>query len=607
MNNKKHILCTITATLLMTASLSAQVGINNENPKATLDITSLTTDGSKAEGLLVPRMSAEELKTMTETSVGQDQNSMMVFVTGAFTDTANKVNEYELVDGAGYYYFDYKSGANASRWRKVSTSVGSSYTAGTGMFLDSNEFSRNGLQEIKTTDNSVNPTGQNTYGWRYVGMDATAYGTIGQYATDLSYNPISSNYGEATGIGYTYQQVIGAYNYLGSGATDAATKMGAKGRGSFTTGTLNQAVGVYSTAMGAANSAQDAGATAIGIANLAKGTYSTVLGAENKLEPANMPNKTERLGEVYVMGTQNHVKAIRSVVLGSGNGDTGANNAPSEVIGLQSVTIGRSNGNTGENGVVIGTKSQVSSLYGVALGYGLKVASQNSVAVGSLNTIDNTAEKTGTSNTKKRLFTVGNGTETASGGGGTTENRSDAFMVLRDGTTGIDIDNFEMDYASDNKGHIDGAKLQVNGLVQSRGINQQSPAAGTSTRVVVADANGVLKTKKAATINQFYAPSALLPTSNSDMPSYVTEAGGVYTVDLYSFYSQQFSSPVASSNASSSLETYTATELDYFVTYADQAVYTNIAISTDGKLTYQIDPSGAPSEKTYMNIVFKVK
>ncbi|WP_295230313.1 hypothetical protein [uncultured Chryseobacterium sp.] len=54
---------------LLTASISllsihaySQVGINNQNPKATLDITAKTTDGSKPEGILVPKLTGDQIK-----------------------------------------------------------------------------------------------------------------------------------------------------------------------------------------------------------------------------------------------------------------------------------------------------------------------------------------------------------------------------------------------------------------------------------------------------------------------------------------------------------------------------------------------------------------
>uniref|UniRef100_UPI0039A6C562 hypothetical protein n=1 Tax=Ornithobacterium rhinotracheale TaxID=28251 RepID=UPI0039A6C562 len=50
------------------------MGINTPEPKATLDISKEGVDDAK--GLLVPRLTADEVKTMTDAGmVSEDQNS----------------------------------------------------------------------------------------------------------------------------------------------------------------------------------------------------------------------------------------------------------------------------------------------------------------------------------------------------------------------------------------------------------------------------------------------------------------------------------------------------------------------------------------------------
>jgi hypothetical protein len=87
---------------------NAQVGIGTTNPKATLDIAASSTSAPTAtDGLLIPRVTA------FPSSVGIDQNGMMVFLTTAFG--TNKV---------GLYYYDHPStswkwmpnGNNANIW-----------------------------------------------------------------------------------------------------------------------------------------------------------------------------------------------------------------------------------------------------------------------------------------------------------------------------------------------------------------------------------------------------------------------------------------------------------------------------------------------------------
>ncbi|MFN0255639.1 beta strand repeat-containing protein [Pedobacter ureilyticus] len=160
-------------------------------------------------------------------------------------------------------------------------------------------------------------------------------------------------------------------------------------------------------------------------------------------------------------------------------------------------------------------------------------------------------------------------------------------------------------------------KLDIGqGNVRIRDINSNTGAA--SDKVVVADATGVLKTVSAVAPQFFYTPSLVLPTSNSNLPSYVTYAGGTFTVNLHGVYASQFGmAGNVSGAARTAIKSPTATTLpvlgaaalEYFVTYFDNTVFdpASITLSDAGVLTYQVLSTGTVSEKTYMNIVFKVK
>ncbi|MCD9855716.1 hypothetical protein LUD75_13415 [Epilithonimonas sp. JDS] len=137
-------------------------------------------------------------------------------------------------------------------------------------------------------------------------------------------------------------------------------------------------------------------------------------------------------------------------------------------------------------------------------------------------------------------------------------------------------------------------------------------------RVVVSDTNGVFKLAPVASLNYFYAPSMVLPTVNANLPAYTTYNAGTFTVDLYAVYSNEYgltaSTPTATRSSlknptGTTLPVLGASALEYFVIYFDNTVFdpNTIAVSDTGILTYQVLPSAVVTEKTFMNIVFKIK
>ncbi|MEC7769628.1 MAG: hypothetical protein VX798_00490, partial [Bacteroidota bacterium] len=103
-------------------------------------------------------------------------------------------------------------------------------------------------------------------------------------------------------------------------------------------------------------------------------------------------------------------------------------------------------------------------------------------------------------------------------------------------------------------------------------------------------------TSKAARI--FYPPSIAIDASSN---------GTGRTVDLYAQYVAQYGTPaVSSAGAPAAVPTYSATELYYYVTYADPTVFDNMSIDANGVLTYDI--IGQPADyNALINVVFVVK
>ncbi|WP_222983622.1 beta strand repeat-containing protein [Flagellimonas meishanensis] len=106
-------------------------------------------------------------------------------------------------------------------------------------------------------------------------------------------------------------------------------------------------------------------------------------------------------------------------------------------------------------------------------------------------------------------------------------------------------------------------------------------------------------TKITATAGRiFYPPSIAIDASTN---------GTGFTVNLYTQYTAQYGSPtVASSGAPATVPIYAASDLYYYVTYADPTVFDNMSISATGVLTYDI--IGQPADyNALINVVFVVK
>ncbi|BDW91512.1 hypothetical protein MACH07_03440 [Flagellimonas marinaquae] len=161
---------------------------------------------------------------------------------------------------------------------------------------------------------------------------------------------------------------------------------------------------------------------------------------------------------------------------------------------------------------------------------------------------------------------------------------------------------------------VNGANLEIedsNGTLQVplADINNQDASEVNSDSPVDVDGDGNTEstvedviqdiariTSKAARI--FYPPSIAIDASTN---------GTGRTINLYSQYLAQYGSPtVRSAGAPAAIPTYGATELYYYVTYADPTVFANMTIDANGVLTYDI--IGQPADyNALINVVFVVK
>lgn len=93
---------------LSVSTFYAQVGINNSDPKATLEVTAKTTNGTRPEGIIAPRLTGDQLK-LADGQYTSAQTGTIVYVSSAVNvSSAKTIN----INSPGYYYFD------GSIWQK---------------------------------------------------------------------------------------------------------------------------------------------------------------------------------------------------------------------------------------------------------------------------------------------------------------------------------------------------------------------------------------------------------------------------------------------------------------------------------------------------------
>lgn len=88
-----------------------QIGVNNSSPQSTFDITAKVTDGSKAEGLIAPRLTGDQIK-LGDARYGANQKGALIYATAAVTAASTKTAN---ITAEGYYSFD------GTLWQKITT------------------------------------------------------------------------------------------------------------------------------------------------------------------------------------------------------------------------------------------------------------------------------------------------------------------------------------------------------------------------------------------------------------------------------------------------------------------------------------------------------
>ncbi|MCL1867823.1 MAG: hypothetical protein FWF72_02585, partial [Paludibacter sp.] len=103
---KKVILMSIFAlTISSSAIINAQVGINTENPKATLDIVGKPSNPAIIDGIIAPRLTGKQLAAK-DAIYGAEQTGTVVYALDASAAAGTAGAKTTNVTAAGYYYFD---------------------------------------------------------------------------------------------------------------------------------------------------------------------------------------------------------------------------------------------------------------------------------------------------------------------------------------------------------------------------------------------------------------------------------------------------------------------------------------------------------------------
>ncbi|WP_353102105.1 hypothetical protein [Myroides odoratus] len=174
----------------------------------------------------------------------------------------------------------------------------------------------------------------------------------------------------------------------------------------------------------------------------------------------------------------------------------------------------------------------------------------------------------------------------------------------------ITLGTFYFNPGEDNETYDPALVIKGDSGVQVVNINKPAFKGGANDKVVVADADGVLKALKAVMPKFFYMPSVMVPTAANQ----ATQEGVTFdnnsrrgTINLYTIYQKQFGTPVMSSPGATALPVLPATELGFHVTYATSGVFTIESIDAQGVMTYTVSASANVNAGSFINIVFSVK
>ncbi len=155
-------------------------------------------------------------------------------------------------------------------------------------------------------------------------------------------------------------------------------------------------------------------------------------------------------------------------------------------------------------------------------------------------------------------------------------------------------------FTPDAKFDVEGGNVRFSDYGEGTYIDTAAVAdPADATYALAVDTNGdVVEVNTAKSSKIFYPPALVIDVSS---------AGDNRTLDLHQEYVARYGTPaIVSSGAPTAIPTYGETELFYYVTDYDTGVFSDLEISEEGILTYDVDV--VPSNNcAVFNVVFVVK
>lgn len=138
--------------LINSLNVYSQVGINTENPKATLDVAALADNLSSIDGIIPPILTGEQLQAKNNLYT-PDLLGVIVYVTSPSPNVENSDDKTKNINKAGYYYFD------GNYWISLNTEI----KAGNGLNINDNSLELGGNLTAPTNLSNITETNKLTF------------------------------------------------------------------------------------------------------------------------------------------------------------------------------------------------------------------------------------------------------------------------------------------------------------------------------------------------------------------------------------------------------------------------------------------------------------